>query len=211
MTAQSLRDEVSPLLDDHNITHAGLDNAARQPKTHRVFNRTNTPPVLRIAATMYSFAVIGLFTSTIGALLPSISHHYALNDTRVSLIFLLGPIGYVFAAQTNAYIHTRFGQVGVATIGPIFHIVSAGVIALHPPFPVLLLSFIFAAIGTGLLDGSWCAWAGGMSKANTISGMLHGSFSVGAAVGPFLAGALMIKGLRPWYEWYYILVSFVAL
>jgi hypothetical protein len=58
-------------------------------------------------------------------------------------------------------------------------------------------------MGTGLLDGSWCAWAGSMDNANTISGLLHGSFSVGAAIGPVLANLLAeIK----WYYWYYLLV-----
>jgi fucose permease len=65
-----------------------------------------------------------------------------------------------------------------------------------------------ATFGTGLLDASWCAWAGGMGeRANTVSGMLHGSFSVGAAVGPSLAGTLIGTTNRPWWDWYYLLVS----
>jgi len=57
-----------------------------------------------------------------------------------------------------------------------------------------------------MLDGSWCAYAAGMENAGFVSGLLHGSFSVGAAVGPFFAGALMEKGME-WWVWYYGMVS----
>lgn len=142
-------------------------------------------------------------------MLQPISQYYALSDLRVSFIFLVGPIGYVIAAQSNELVHTKLGQRGISLLGPIFHIVAAGAIAVHPPYYITLVAFAAVALGTGLLDGSWCAWAGSMSKANTVSGLLHGSFSVGAAAGPLLASTMMTAGHRPWYEWYYVLVSFL--
>lgn len=172
--------------------------------------KSRTALQFRVAAAMYSFIVLGLFTSSIGVILPPMMAHYNLSLLRGSLIFLVGPIGYVIASQCNAIFHAKYGQLGVAVTGPTLHIVSAGVIATLPPYPVLLVSFAFNAAGTGLLDGSWCAWAATMESANTVSGLLHGSFSVGAAAGPFLAGALMDGKRRAWFgwgDWYYVLVS----
>lgn len=189
-------DETSSLLGD--------DAQERDNPGNELFTKRGTSLVFRIAAAMYSFVILGLLTSTIGVMLPPIMKYYDLSNVRVSLIFVAGPVGYVVAAQSNALVHVRFGQLGVAILGPIFHVISSGVIALHPPYWAVLLAFAFAAVGTGLLDGSWCAWAGSMEKANTVSGFLHGSFSVGAAIGPLLAN-LIAK--RQWYYWYYILVS----
>jgi len=142
-------------------------------------------------------------------MLPHIRTHYALTDTSVSLIFLLGPLGYVLAASSNALIHQHFGQRGIACIAPIFHLLSAVVLALHPPFPVLLLAFAGVGLGSAWLDGSWCAWAGAMRRANKVSGFLHGSFSAGAAAGPFVAGAMIAKAGAEWWEWFWVLVSLV--
>ncbi|KAF2707807.1 MFS general substrate transporter [Pleomassaria siparia CBS 279.74] len=161
-----------------------------------------------IGAAMYSFAIAGLFTSSLGVMLPHLEQYYYLTDLSVSLIFLTGPVGYIFAAQSTDFIHRRFGQRGIASSGPFFHLLAAAVICSHPPFPVVLAGCAIANFGTGLLDVSWCAWAGGIGRrANTVSGMLHGSYSTGAALGPFLAGTLMAAGQSPWYYWYYVLAA----
>lgn len=161
----------------------------------------------RIAATMFSFMVTGLFNASIGVMLAPMSHHYNLTDLHVSFIFLCGPIGYVLASPSNALIHSLLGQRGIALIGPLLHTLAALGIAAHPPFPIVLVAFVVNAMGIGLVDGSWCAWAGGLEKANVVSGLLHGSYSAGAAVGPFVAGLSLGKAAMPWWDWYYVLVS----
>lgn len=70
----------------------------------------------------------------------------------------------------------------------------------------MLVAFVVNAMGIGLVDGSWCAWAGGLKRANVVSGLLHGSYSVGAAVGPFATG-VWVEGMGGmWWEWYYVVV-----
>ncbi|KAF2119529.1 major facilitator superfamily domain-containing protein [Lophiotrema nucula] len=199
MTIQHTSDETSPLLNE--ISDQVIPSDASDSTS------TGSRLAFRIGAAMYSFFILGLFGSTIGVMLPPLSKYYGLTDLHVSLIFLVGPIGYVIAAQSSGFIHFRFGQRGIAWIGPIFHILSAAGIAVHPPFWVVLVAFAFVGLGTGFLDGSWCAWAGSMPNANTTSGLLHGSFSAGAAAGPFLASLLMEKGNRPWFDYYYLLVA----
>jgi fucose permease len=160
-----------------------------------------------ILSTMFSFAVIGLFVSTLGVILPHIQDYYHLNDTKVSLVFLAGPTGYVFAARLNHVIHVKLGQRGIAIIGPVIQVISAAVTATHPPFFGLLLSLALGGFGYGLLDGSWCAWAGAMERANFVSGLLHGSFSVGAGLGPIMAAQLLEQTSAQWFHWYYLLAA----
>jgi fucose permease len=200
MASRPADSESSPLLNGR--TASDDDQTHTQPSTNMATDRTL---VLKIAATMVSFSTLGLFNSSIGAVLPLARHHYSLTDLHVSLLFLAGPIGYIFAAQCSDAIHCRFGQRGIAIIGPIFQIIATVLVALHPRFGWVLVAFGLQGVGTGLLDGSWCAWAGNMEKANTISGMLHGSYSAGGAAGPFLV-TVITTSHRPWYLWYWVLV-----
>jgi len=162
---------------------------------------------LRIGAAMYSFAFLGLFTSSIGVMLQPLTRHYSLTDIHVSLVFVVGPVGYIIAAQLSSSVHWKPGQRGVSVIAPTLHILGVLLVATHPPFPVVLVAFSAVALGAGFLDGSLCAWAATVHNANTVTGMLQGSYSVGAAIGPVLAGTVLPAWNRPWYDWYYVLVS----
>lgn len=206
MTSHRPLDETSSLLSNPAYPVSDTGDVLHELQAARVYEK-RTSLAFRVTATISSFVVLGLFASSTGVMLPHISHYYSLTDVQVSLVFLVGPIGYVLVAQSNDFIHSRFGQRGIALLGPVCHVISASLIALCPPFPLVLLAFAIVAIGTGLLDGSWCAWVASMSNANTVSGFLHGSFSVGAAVGPFLANVMLSDGHRQWYEWYFVLVS----
>lgn len=184
-----------------------LNTSAAAPDTTTTKDGYRSSLALRISAAMYSFFVLGLFTSSIGVILTPVARYYTLSDIKVSILFLVGPAAYICAAQANSYIHARYGQRGIAFLAPLLHFVAALAIASHPRFALLLPAIGIAFVGHGLLDGSWCAWAAAMPNANRISGLLHGSFSVGAAVGPAVASAIMDGGRRPWWLWYWILVS----
>ncbi len=103
--------------------------------------------------------------------------------------------------------HVRFGQRGVAITGPLCHLVSYIVVAVHPPYPVLVVMFIFVGFGNGLIDAAWCAWLGNMANANEVQGFLQASYSLGATVSPLIATALIEKSNAGWYGFYYIMVS----
>ena len=200
MVSETHNSESSPLL------HAHTTPAMNEHNTMSRTARTDIALIFKIAAAMYSFVTLGLFNSSIGAILPLISAHYSLTDLNVSFLFLAGPIGYIMAAQASNSIHHQFGQRGIAVLGPVLQIVATACIAVYPSFALVLVAFAVQGLGMGLLDGSWCAWAGSMEKANTISGLLHGSYSVGGAAGPFVV-ALIRTHRQPWWAWYYILVS----
>ncbi|KAI0841947.1 MFS general substrate transporter [Hypoxylon sp. FL0890] len=170
-------------------------------------HQRSTPLLFRIAAAMFSFIVLGMMVSTLGVMVPQFEEYYNLSDFHVSFVFLVWPVGYLGAAYLNGVIHVRFGQCGIAIVGPLFHIIFATTAVLHPPFPVLLVALAVGSLGTGILDGSFCAWAGGMENANIVQGFLHGSYSTGAAIGPFLAGIMLSVGHTPWYAWYYVLLG----
>lgn len=123
----------------------------------------------------------------------------------MSLVFLSPLVGYATAALLNNVIHMHFGQRGIAWLSPGFHVASYIINAVHPPYPVLVVSFIFAGIGNGLADSAWNAWIANLANANELLGFLHGFYGVGATLSPLIATALITKANLPWYSFYYIM------
>ena len=143
-----------------------------------VLERWNYPPEnkLGIAATFYAFLVFGLNDASYGALIPYLERYYHLTYTVVSLIFLSPFLGYSAAALCNNAIHMRFGQRGIAIIAPSCRLITYLILCFHPPYPVIVVFFIFAGFGNGLEDAAWCAWTGNMVNANRVQGMCTFSF-----------------------------------
>lgn len=102
--------------------------------------------------------------------------------------------------------HLKFGQRGVAAFTGIAHMVAYIIIATHPPYPVLILAFVFAGLGNGLADAAWNAWIGNMANANEILGLLHGLYGLGAVLAPLIATTLITKAGLGWWYYYYIMV-----
>ncbi|KAI0898193.1 MFS general substrate transporter [Annulohypoxylon nitens] len=196
-----------PYHDDDTETRRRTSDPSKPVTGAPADFRRSTDRLLQIAAAMFCFIVLGMLVSTLGVMVPQFEAYYHLTDLQVSAIFLVWPIGYVVASYLNGVIHSRFGRRGIAAVGPLFHVVLAMVAALHPPFPVLLTAMAVGSLGTGVLDGSLCAWAGAMENANVVQGFLHGSYSAGAALGPFLAGTMLEVGRVPWYGWYYVVLG----
>lgn len=104
--------------------------------------------------------------------------------------------------------HTRYGQRGVAFTGPLCHLIAYVVIAIHPPYPVLVVMFVFVGFGNGLIDAAWSAWIGNMANANEVSGVLQACYSLGATIAPLIATSLIENTGSGWWAYYYIMVSF---
>lgn len=153
---------------------------------------------------------MGMNDASYGPLIPYLESYYDLSYTVVSLVFLSPFAGYNLAALLNNYIHLKFGQRGIAFLGPSLHIIAYVINCLHPPYPVLVISFILAGLGNGFEDGSWNAWIGAMPNANEVLGFLHGFYGLGGVIAPLIATSMITKLGLPWYHWYYVLVSYVG-
>jgi fucose permease len=124
----------------------------------------------------------------------------------VSLVFLSPSAGYTVAALANSTVHVKLGQRGIAVIGPLCHLISYIVLAVHPPYPVIVVIFIIAGFGNGLIGAAWCAWIGNMANANKVTGFLQACYTLGATLAPLMSTAMFIKGGLSWYAFYYIMV-----
>ncbi|RJE26881.1 Mfs transporter [Aspergillus sclerotialis] len=183
------------------------DEAVAPPTAVSVVEKWNEPRsnIYRTFATFWSFLVMGANDAAYG-----LETYYNLSYTVVSLVFLSPLVGYVLAAVSNHKIHTTLGQRGVALLAPGCHLISYVVNCVHPPYPVLVISFIFAGFGNGLEDSAWNAWIGNMANANELLGLLHGVYGAGAVLSPLAATSIITKANRPWFFFYYIMVACAA-
>lgn len=172
----------------------------------------NSPRInlYRFPAVLWAFTVAGMNDATYGAIIPYLEEYYQLSYTIISLVFLSPFVGYTIAALVNNMIHMKLGQRGVAFLGPFCHLVAYIVIAVHPPYPVLVIAFMLAGLGNGLEDSGWNAWIGAMANANELLGILHGLYGAGAVVAPLIATSMIAEAGLPWYSWYYVMVGAAA-
>ncbi|EHK25069.1 uncharacterized protein TRIVIDRAFT_61788 [Trichoderma virens Gv29-8] len=199
--------EAAPHVSD------GGDGGEPPPDALAEVERWNRPVknIGRLAFAFVSFAIAGMNDAAVGALIPYLEEYYNLSYTVISLIFLTPFVGYSIAGFTNARIHVRFGQRGVAIMAPICHLITFAILASHPPYPALVVCNAISGFGNGLTDACFCAWVGAMDKANTIQGFLHSCYSLGALFSPLIATSMVVKGGLPWYTFYYLMIGMSGL
>ncbi|KAL4954287.1 major facilitator superfamily domain-containing protein [Aspergillus filifer] len=163
--------------------------------------------VVKTLSTFWAFFVMGANDSAYGPLLPYLETHYNLSYTTVSLVFLSPIGGYTLAAITNNKLHLHLGRRGIAWLSPGCHLLAYIVNCVHPPYPVLVVSFIFAGLGNGLADSAWNAWIGNMKDSNQMLGLLHGLYGAGAVMAPLVATSLITEAGVGWWYFYYIMVA----
>ncbi|CAG8010298.1 unnamed protein product [Penicillium olsonii] len=163
--------------------------------------------IWKTLATFWSFLIMGANDSAYGPLLPYLEKYYDVSYTIVSLVFLSPAVGYISAAIINDRVHCALGRRGVAFVSSACHLIAYILNCVHPPFPVLVVAFIFAGLGNGLADSAWNAWIGNLDDANQLLGLLHGVYGIGAVISPVIASFLIADAGYAWYYFYYIMIG----
>ncbi|KAK0104918.1 hypothetical protein ONS95_005181 [Cadophora gregata] len=154
----------------------------------------------RVAATFYGFLIVGATDGAYG-----LQKYYHANYLTVSILLLSPVVGYTLAAFSSDSIHNRWGQRGIAILGPGLHVIAFLAVAMHPPYQILILVFVLAGLGSGLVDAGWNVWIGTMPDSSGIMGSLHSFYGLGAALAPVVANAVISKLGWKWYGFYYLM------
>ncbi|KAF2668048.1 MFS general substrate transporter [Microthyrium microscopicum] len=162
--------------------------------------------IFRLGAAFWTFIILGANDAAVG-----LETYYHASYTVVSLLFLSPLCGYALSAFSNDKIHHHFGQRGIAIICASCHLISYTAASLHPPFPALIVIYIFSGFGGGLADAGWNAWVANMANVNEIMGFLHAFYGLGATLSPLIATSLITKAHLPWYTFYYLMIGFSGL
>ncbi|KAG5928313.1 hypothetical protein E4U42_000856 [Claviceps africana] len=120
-------------------------------------------------------------------------------------------VSYVSSALLNNHLHHALGQRGIALICGGCHLAAYLVVALHPPYGVLVFAFVLAGFGNGVADAAWNAWVGSLANSSELLGFLHAFYGVGGVVSPLIATTMITKASLPWFSFYYIMIAVAGL
>ncbi|KAB8273783.1 cytochrome P450 [Aspergillus minisclerotigenes] len=215
-----------PSISSDNTIHvasvpAGPGSEDDTPPLHAVnvalrWNGSKTM-IWRVLATFWCALVMGSNDAAYGAIIPYTSCIFQLevsydkSYTIISLVFLSPFLGYTVSAVVSNLIHQRFGRRGVAFIGPACHLLAFAVISSNPPFPVLVIMYIFVGLGSGIQNAGWNVWISSLANSHEVLGCFHGFYGVGATVSPLIATTLITKAGWHWNSCYYLLTGAAAL
>ncbi|PHH59044.1 hypothetical protein CDD81_3849 [Ophiocordyceps australis] len=161
----------------------------------------------RLGTCFWSFLLMGANDASYGALIPYLEKYYHVSHGSVSFVFLSPTIGYIASAISNHYLHIKVGQRGVAVIAGACHVIAYSIMSAHPPFIILVLSYILVGFGNGVVDCGWNAWVSSLKSASQVLGLLHAFYGAGGIIGPLLATALITKANLEWYTFCYIMIG----
>ncbi|KAL2132764.1 hypothetical protein VTI74DRAFT_3388 [Chaetomium olivicolor] len=164
----------------------------------------------RVFSTFWCFFLIGANDAAYGALLPSLESYYNLDFVVVSMVFLSPFAGYVVSAMSNNVLHQKIGQRGIAMVSAACHMLAYIIIALHPPYVVLVIAFILSGFGNGVGDSAWNAWIGSLANSNELLGFMHACYGVGGTLSPSIATLMINKYHVGWYTFYYFMIGAAA-
>ncbi|KAE8331069.1 cytochrome P450 [Aspergillus sergii] len=215
-----------PSVSSDNATHLvsvppGPGSEDDTPPLHAVnvalrWNGSKTM-IWRVLATFWCALVMGSNDAAYGAIIPytscisQLEVSYDKSYTIISLVFLSPFLGYTVSAVISNLIHQRFGRRGVAFIGPACHLLAFAVISSNPPFPVLVIMYIFVGLGSGIQNAGWNVWISSLANSHEVLGCFHGFYGIGATVSPLIATTLITKAGWEWNSYYYILTGAAAL
>jgi hypothetical protein len=91
--------------------------------------------------------------------------------------------GYLLAATNLERIHLALGRRGVGFLTGSLHLLGAAILATRPSFSIALAAYFSFGLGSGCADAGFCAWAAAVQNANTVQGLIHGSFRWVASLG----------------------------
>ncbi|KAF5623808.1 tetracycline resistance [Fusarium sp. NRRL 52700] len=193
---------------DGGVESVAAQNASAELAESWKYPRQN---VFRTGAAFWSLLTSGANDAAYGALIPYLEEYYNLSYIIVSLVFLSPFVGYILAAVLNNTLHRRIGQRGIGITCGICHILAYIIIAVHPPYPVLVLAYCLAGFGNGISDAAWNAWIGNLDRANETLGFLHAFYGVGGVISPLIATNMIAKADLPWYTFYYVMIGLATI
>ncbi|KAJ3836159.1 MFS general substrate transporter [Lentinula raphanica] len=164
--------------------------------------------ILHFAALCWCFALEGWNDGSVGPLLPVIQSHYGVGFSVVSLLFVSNCCGFLIGAGINVWLNERFGFGKVMILGSLFLLATFVIQSPAPPFPALVISFLFAGFGMSLQGAQANGFVGSLKKNKSPKlMMLHASYGVGAFCSPLVA--TQFSQTRHW-SFHYIISAGIA-
>ncbi|KAF4998385.1 hypothetical protein FDECE_11812 [Fusarium decemcellulare] len=185
------------VLDDVETTHNDREPGALDKGTY-----------LRIISACFSFFVAGVNDGSLGALIPYMIRDYHVNTAIVSSIYGATFLGWVFAAMSNTHLSQLLGLGSMLAVGATSQLLGHTLRTWKPPFPLMVVTFFFTAIGQAYNDTHSNTFVAKTKGAYRWLAVVHASYMGGCLVGPFVATGIASAGpVSKWYFFYLFAVG----
>lgn len=193
---RSSNPDVPPVF--HELSVHDAESALPPATAVSTAQRWNDPPrnKYRVLSCFLAFLVYGMNDGAPGAMVPLFGEYYQLPHSIVSLIFLSPMVGCVLASFTSNRLHAIAGRRGVALMSTGAYVLAYLGLSQHPPFGVVVFLLVLTGFGSGLMNGSWNSWFGGLVQGSTLLGFLHGFWGAGATLSPILVRPSLLPSLH---------------
>ncbi|KAH7258744.1 hypothetical protein MRS44_009746 [Fusarium solani] len=184
--------------------------AEEQEETEPESDRLDKGAYLRIFTACFSFFVAGINDGSLGALIPYMIRDYQITTAIVSIIYGATFLGWVFAAVTNTHLCQFLGLGSMLALGAVSQLIGHVLRTWKPPFPLMVVTFWFTAIGQAFNDTHANTFVAKTKGAYRWLAIIHASYMGGCLVGPFVATGIASRQTSKWYFFYLFAVGVSA-
>jgi fucose permease len=162
-------------------------------------------PYLLLALTFVGFIALGLPDALIGVAWPAIRADFELPLSALGPLYIATTAGYVIASSATGALLARIGIGTLLALSCAFTAVALFGYTLAPSWAVLVALGLFTGFGGGAIDAAINTHAA-VQYSTRLVNVLHAFYGVGAALGPALMTATLVRG-HDWRNGYWIVVA----
>ena len=159
---------------------------------------------LLAALAFAAFISLGLPDGLLGVAWPSIRTTFGLPLSQLGPFLALFMAGYLSSSFLSGALVARWGVGRLLVASNVLMVLSCGGYAIAPAWIVMLSCALFAGLGAGAIDAGINAYTAAHFPPRVMS-WLHGSWGLGAALGPLIMTAVLATGLV--WRWGYAVVA----
>lgn len=161
-------------------------------------------PVLLLALTFVGFIALGLPDALIGVAWPAMRADFDLPLSALGPLYVATTTGYVLASSATGALLARIGIGTLLGLSCLFTGLALLGYTVAPSWAVLVALGLLTGFGGGAIDAAINTHAA-VQYSTRLVNVLHAFYGVGAALGPALMTATLVRG----YDWrtgYWIVV-----
>jgi fucose permease len=144
-----------------------------------------------LSTAFFGFVLIGVASGAWGVLLPSLSAYYNVDKSVVGLLFFASAVGYFLSALGTGFLTAKLGQRWYLVTGTATFMLCCALLALKPPFALVLFIRLFQGMATGILEAGLNLFVAALPNNTALLNYLHAFYGVGALVGPLIASTIL--------------------
>jgi fucose permease len=145
----------------------------------------------QLGTAFFGFVLIGVASGAWGVLLPSLSAYYNVDKSVVGLLFFASAVGYFLSALGTGFLTEKLGQRWYLVTGTATFMLCCVLLALKPPFALVLFIRLFQGMATGILEAGLNLFVAALPNNTALLNYLHAFYGVGALVGPLIASTIL--------------------